>query len=71
MKIVELLIVALVFMALFPTIYSALVNPTGNSAPYSATVTTIFTLVPLLIVVGLLYYAWSSSMGHKKGGLGI
>jgi heme/copper-type cytochrome/quinol oxidase subunit 2 len=69
MKIVELLIVALVFMALFPTIYSAFVTPTGNAVPYNATTTVIFALVPLLIVIGLLYYMWSSSVG--RGGLKI
>jgi len=81
-KIVEILIIALVFCALFPTIYSTFTNPqtlniSGNASPgeyyntYNPTVNTILTLVPLLIVIGLLYYAWSTSMGHKKGGLGI
>jgi heme/copper-type cytochrome/quinol oxidase subunit 2 len=68
MRIVELLVVALVFMALFPTIYDAFVNPTGNTVPYNATTTVIFQLVPLLIVIGLLYFMWNSSVGHKQGG---
>jgi hypothetical protein len=85
MKIVEILIVALVFMALFPTIYSSLTNPTwyvstiGNNATYTnataigypALYNTMFTLISLLIVIGLLYMMWSSSIGHGKGGLKI
>ncbi len=66
LKIVDMLIVALVFMAIFPTIYLAFTNVTG----YNGVTTTIFGLVPLLIVIGLLYYAWNSSGGNKgKGGL--
>ena len=67
MKIIEILITGLVFMALFPTVITMFLYPTGNTTAYPALYMTIFSIVPLLIVVGLLYYVWSKSQG--KGGV--
>lgn len=69
MKIIEILITGLVFMALFPTVITMFLNPTGNSTAYPALYMTIFSIVPLLVVVGLLYYVWSKSQGGKVGGI--
>ncbi len=70
MKIIEILITGLVFMALFPVVSDLFLHPTGNTTAYSTLYMTIFSIVPLLIVVGLLYYVWSKSQGGKgKGGV--
>jgi len=66
-QVIEILIVGIVFMALFGTIYSTFTVPTGNTVPYDATTTIILKIVPLLVVIGLLYYVWSSSQKHKGG----
>lgn len=71
MKVLDILVVGLVFMALFPTIYNSFMVPTGNTTPYSGVITTIFTIVPLLVVVGLLYYVWTSSQKGHGGGIKI
>lgn len=65
MKIIEILITGLVFMALFPTVINMFLTPTGNTTAYPALYMTIFSIVPLLVVVGLLYYVWSKSQGGK------
>lgn len=79
MKVLEILIVGLVFMALFPLLSNTFFNTDwhvstiGNNAtytnatviPYPTLYSTIFGIVPLLVVVGLLYYVWSKSQGGK------
>jgi len=70
MQIIEILIAGLIFMSLFPTLSDMFLHPTGNTTAYPALYMTIFSIVPLLIVVGLLYYVWETSQGKKqKGGI--
>jgi len=80
-NLIGILIAGLVFMAIFPTLMNSFTNPTwyvstiGNNAtytnatgiPYPTLYNTIMGIVPLLIVVGLLYYVWSQSGQGKKG----
>ena len=68
MDIVEILIVVLIFTALFPTISEMFLHPTTNSTPYPALYMTIFSIIPLLIVIGLMYYIWSGAQSGKKHG---
>lgn len=79
MQLIEVLVVGLIFMALLPSVMTLFINPTwyvstiGNNATftnataiaYPTTYNAIFSIVPLLLVVGLLYLVWS---GKKKGG---
>jgi len=71
MNVIEILITGLVFMALFPTLMTTFLTPTTNTTVIPALYMTIFSIVPLLIVVGLLAYVWSKSQGGKGAGIKI
>jgi len=84
-QVIEILILGIVFMALFSSVGSLFTNPVwyvstqGNNATftnttgigYDATTAIILKIVPILIVIGVLYYVWSSSQKGKTGGLKI
>ena len=85
MKVLEILIVGLVFMALFPLLSNTFFNTAwyvstiGNNAtytnatgiPYPALYNAIFGIVPLLVVVGMLYLIWTKSYHKGTGVKGI
>ena len=74
-KIFEWLIIGIIFMALFPILTNAFFNTTmyistiGNNntwtnttaIPYPTLYSTIFWIVPLLVLVGLLYFFYHKS----------
>jgi len=66
MELVKILILGLVFMALFPTLMNVFITPTGNATPYPALYMTIFTIIPLLLVLGLLTKMWDHSGASVK-----
>jgi len=66
MDLVKILILGLIFMALFPTLMNTFTTPTGNATPYPALYMTIFTIIPLLLVLGLLTKMWGNSGAGVK-----
>lgn len=69
MQVIEVLIAGLIFMAIFPSVMTMFLVPSGNTTPYPAMYLTIFSIVPLLLVIGLLYMVWGRKGG--KGGIKI
>lgn len=75
MKIFDMLIIGLIFMALFPTIWGSFNNPVltistqGNNATWTNTTAiyyptlynTMFSLLPLLVVIGIIWFFY-----HKQ-----
>ena len=51
--IIGIVVAVVVATALFPTVWNSVSVPTGNTSPYSATVTSMLSLAPIFIALGI------------------